>query len=84
MEEKDIDYESEHSSDCKSKREDTNEDDYKAELHKAHAHEPISTDISTASKSCWVPFSYMLVDKCRRQAREGFGPLNDADNTLWI
>ena len=84
VEGKDTEYESEHSSDCKSNRGDKNEDDYKAELHKAHAHEPISTDISTAGKSCWVPFSYMLVGKCRRQAREGFGPLANADNTLWI
>ena len=70
--------------DCKSNPGDTNEDDYQAELHEAH--EPISTDISTdkSGKSCWVPFSYMLVDRCLRQAREGFGPLNDADNTLWI
>ena len=82
MEEKHTHDETERSIDCKSNRGDTNEDDYKAELHKAH--EPISTDINTAGKSCWVPFSYMLVDKCRRQAREGFGPLNDADNTLWI
>jgi len=82
MEENHAHDETEHSIDCKSNRGDTNEDDYKAELHKAH--EPISTDISTSGKSCWVPFSYMLVDKCRRQAREGFGPLNDAGNTLWI
>jgi len=86
VEEKDIYHESEYSSDCKSNRGDTNEDDYQADLHKAHAHEPISTDISTdkSGKSCWVPFSYMLVGKCRMQAREGFGPLADADNTLWI
>jgi len=79
MEEKHTHYETEHSIDCKSNRGDINEDDYQAELHETH--EPIST---AAGKSCWVPFSYMLVGKCRRQAREGFGPLADADNTLWI
>lgn len=82
VEEKDTYHEAEHSINCKSKRDNTNEADYQAELYETH--EPISTDVTTAGKSCWVPFSYMLVGKCRRQAREGFGPLANADNTLWI
>lgn len=84
VEEKDTYHEAEHSINCKSKRDNTNEADYQAELYETHAHEPISTDVTTAGKSCWVPFSYMLVGKCRRQAQEGIGPLNDAGNTLWI
>mmetsp|Transcript_34158 Transcript_34158/g.82593 ORF Transcript_34158/g.82593 Transcript_34158/m.82593 type:complete len:343 (+) Transcript_34158:100-1128(+) len=41
--------------------------------------------LKDAAWICWVPFSYILFEKCRLQAREGLPmPLADVENSLWI
>ena len=44
--------------------------------------------VESSSRSpinCWVPFSYIVIPKCRRRAREGLlMPLADADQSIWI
>lgn len=41
--------------------------------------------VAEADASCWIPFSYVFVRKCRQMAREGSPmPLADADDSVWI